>query len=320
MAVLSLSRGFLPRVSLRAAVLICSLLAAPVLAQQEESEAGGAESESGQTAEEFQASLHYSQGDIEIENGLARLTLGDRYSYLGPEDSERVLVQAWGNPPSDPPLGMIFPAGMGPLDDDSWAVVLRYQDDGYVDDDDAKDIDYKELLHDMQEGVREHNAERKEAGYPSLELVDWAEPPHYDGATHKLYWAKRLALEGADQHSLNYDIRVLGRRGVLVLSAIGSISQLDAIRGGMQDVLGIVEFNPGHRYADFDPKADRVAAYGIGALIAGGIAAKAGLFAKLGALLLAFKKVIFVGVAGLVAMISRLFGRKSSSETTSGGS
>ena len=314
---MSVSRGVLAPLSLRATLLICSLLAAPVLAQQEDGEAGETESESGQTAEQFEASLHYSQGDIEIENGLARLTLGDRYSYLGPEDSQRVLSEAWGNPPGSPPLGMIFPAGMGPLDEDSWAVVLRYQDDGYVSDDDAKDLDYKELLHDMQEGVREHNAERREAGYASLELVDWAEPPHYDAATHKLYWAKRLALEGIEQHSLNYDIRVLGRRGVLVLSAIGSIAQLDAIRGGMQDVLGIVEFNPGHRYADFDPKADRVAAYGIGALIAGGIAAKAGLFAKLGALLLAFKKVIFLGFAGLVALVGRLFGRKSGSETTS---
>jgi uncharacterized membrane-anchored protein len=201
---------------------------------------------------------------------------------------------------------------MGPLDEGSWAVVVQYQDDGYVSDDDAKDMDYAALLKDMQSDVSDENTERRESGYSSVELVDWAEPPHYDASTHKLYWAKRLAFEGQDEETLNYDIRILGRRGVLVLSAVGSIAQLEAIRGGMQDVLGSVEFNPGHRYADFDPKADRVAAYGIGALIAGGMAAKAGLFAKLGALVLAFKKVIFIGLAGLVAVIGRLFGRRNS--------
>jgi uncharacterized membrane-anchored protein len=279
--------------------------------QEEESEAGDAATE--ESAEAFDASsLAFRQGDIDLQSGLARLSLGERYSYLGPEDTERVLVEAWGNPPSDPTLGMIFPAGMGPLDEGSWAVVVQYQDDGYVSDDDAKDMDYAALLKDMQSDVSDENTERREAGYSSVELVDWAEPPHYDASTHKLYWAKRLAFEGQDEETLNYDIRILGRRGVLVLSAVGSIAQLEAIRGGMQDVLGSVEFNPGHRYADFDPKADRVAAYGIGALIAGGMAAKAGLFAKLGALVLAFKKVIFIGLAGLVAVIGRLFGRRNS--------
>src|SRR2546426_2131137 len=35
--------------------------------------------------------------------------------------------------------------------------------------------------------------------------------------------------------------------------------------------------NEGHRYADFVPGTDKVAEYGIAALIAGGVAAKAGL-------------------------------------------
>jgi uncharacterized membrane-anchored protein len=292
-----------------AALLLC---APPSAAQDADSDPAAEASVEEESAAGFDdSSLRFTQGDVEISDGLARLSLGDRYRYLGPEDTARVLVEAWGNPPSNPTLGMVFPAGMGPLDDDSWAVVIEYQDDGYVSDDDAKDLDYAEILEGMQEAVSEANEERREAGYGSVELVDWAEPPHYDAASHKVYWAKRLAFEGSDQHTLNYDIRVLGRRGVLVLSAVGSMAQLEAIRTGMQDVLGIVEFNPGHRYADFDPSADRVATYGIGALIAGGVAAKAGLFAKLGAFLLAFKKVIFIAGAGLVAVIARLFRRSS---------
>ena len=293
----------------RVAGLLCSLIAAPLFAQ-EESAPEESEEEGGQTAEQFLASLHFGEGNIEIVDGLAKLSLGERYRYLGAEDTERVLVDAWGNPPGGDQVGMILPAAMSPLDEDAWAVVVEYREDGYVSDDESAELDYKDLLAQMQEDARDSNAGRKKAGYPEVELVGWAEPPHYDATSHKLYWAKQLDFEGGSEDSLNYDIRILGRRGVLVLSAVGGISQLDAIKGGMQDVLRVVEFNPGHRYTDFDPTADRVATYGLGALIAGGVAAKAGLFAKLGALLLAFKKVIGVGLLAIGALLSRLFGRR----------
>ena len=48
----------------------------------------------------------------------------------------------------------------------------------------------------------------------------------------------------------------------------------------------MVEFDPGARYADYDKSTDKVAAYVLAALIGCGIAAKAGLFAKIGAVLL----------------------------------
>src|SRR5262245_35609978 len=179
----------------RTALLICGVAASPLLAHSQEEESAGQEEETESAAEGSElafdaSSLRFSQGNVEIEDGLAKMALGERYSYLGPEDTERVLVEAWGNPPSGPTLGMIFPAGMGPLDEESWAVVIEYQDDGYVSDDDAKDLDYAEMLEQMQEQVRESNEARREAGYGGVELVDWAEPPHYDASTHKLYWAK----------------------------------------------------------------------------------------------------------------------------------
>ena len=57
-------------------------------------------------------------------------------------------------------------------------------------------------------------------------------------------------------------------------------------------------------------KTDRVAAYGLGALIAGGVAAKAGLFAKLFGFLLMAKKFIIIGVVALGAFIAKMFGKK----------
>jgi uncharacterized membrane-anchored protein len=71
---------------------------------------------------------------------------------------------------------------------------------------------------------------------------------------------------------LNYNVRALGRRGVVVLNAVAGMEQLATVQTGMQSVLTFVDFTEGHRCADFVPSADRVAAYGIAGLIAGKVA------------------------------------------------
>jgi uncharacterized membrane-anchored protein len=124
-----------------------------------------------------------------------------------------------------------------------------------------------------------------------------------------MYWAKELDFAGTPQHTLNYDIRVLGRRGYLSLNAVAGMSDLGDVQAGMQQLLPMTEFDAGSRYADFDAKSDKLAAYGIAALIGGGIAAKAGLFAKLGVLLLAGKKFIVLLLAGIAALWRKLAGK-----------
>jgi len=125
-----------------------------------------------------------------------------------------------------------------------------------------------------------------------------------------MYWAKELAFGTGERHTLNYNIRVLGRRGVLVLNAVAGIDQLSAIRSQTRDVLAAVDFNEGHRYTDYLPSTDKAAAYGITGLIIGATAAKAGFFKLLVVGLLAFKKALVVGVLALFSAIKRLFGGK----------
>lgn len=128
-----------------------------------------------------------------------------------------MLNGIWGNPPSpEKPLGMIVPADFDPFSDQTWCVVIRYQEDGYVKDDDAEKINYTKLLKEMQEGVREASAQRVKEGYPPIELVGWAAAPRYDQQTHKFYWAKELKFgDGKEGNTLNYNLRVLGRSGIL---------------------------------------------------------------------------------------------------------
>ena len=270
------------------------------------------------TAEEFLASLNLQTGTITLPGGVANLTLSEGFHYLSPEDTERVLVTAWGNPPGNKTLGMLVKGPADILAEDSWAVVIAYEEDGFVPDEDAGSIDYAELLADMQASSRETNAARIEAGYEEVELLGWAVTPRYDKSANKLYWAKELRFGDIPVNTLNYNVRILGRTGVLVLNLVATMPQLEEIEAAIPTVLAMTNFNPGYRYSDFEPGVDKVAAYGIAALIAGKVAAKAGLFAKLGVLVLALKKfwiVIFIAIGGILATVLRR-GRSKDSPAT----
>jgi uncharacterized membrane-anchored protein len=263
--------------------------------------------------------LTYQTGDVTIADGLATLRLGEGFRYLGPDDARRVIVQMWENPPENgESLGMIVPSDISPADPRTgWGVIVTYTEDGHVEDDDAEDIDYDELLEEMQADTQAANPERVRRGFPEMTLVGWAEPPRYDSDTKRLYWAKQLSVTDGAEDTLNYDIRVLGRKGVLELSAVGAMSQLSMIGPQMEKVLSQVDFEKGNRYEDFDPDIDTVAAYGIGGLVAGKILAKAGFFAILLKFLIGAKKLLIVGFIAVGLFVRRVFtGRKREDDIT----
>ncbi len=257
----------------------------------------------------FIGSLHFTGGDIAVPEAKAHFRLGGQFRYLAKSDARRVLEELWGNPPDDSVLGMIVPAGASLASDKSWAVVVTYSDEGYVSDEDAAKIDYNALLKQLQDEATAANDERKRQGYETVQLVGWAVPPRYDSTSKKMYWAKELAFEGGPEHTLNYDVRVLGRHGFLSLNAVAGVSQLGQVREGMAQLLPMAEFDSGARYADYNSSTDKAAGYGLAALIGGGIAAKTGLLAKIGALLLAGKKFVVLLFAGLIGLLAKLFGR-----------
>ena len=252
--------------------------------------------------------LKFQKGEIVLKNGLATLKVPNDLQFLNASDSVSVLVDLWGNPPMhEPPLGMLMPE----LSPDSWGVIITYEEEGYVKDHDADTIEYPKLLAQMQKNVLAANGEREKLGFHSLELIGWAAPPRYDKATHKLFWAKELKVAGSSENTLNYNIRMLGRRGVLVLNAVGAMSQLPEIEQASPKILAAIDFNPGNRYADFSEAAgDKIASYGLAALVAGGVAAKLGFFKGLWVLALGAKKFVIIGVVAIVAWFKKLFGKK----------
>lgn len=257
------------------------------------------------------AKIPTSHGDVTLDGGLAILHLGDAFDFIGRDGALHILVDEWGNPlPETAPLGMIVPRGTNPMGPNSWAVVVTYREDGHVDDDDAEDIDYDELLEQMRSDDAADNATRRSMGLQELHLVGWAAPPRYDQDTRRLYWARELAVPSTGERVLNYDVRVLGRKGVLSLNAVGDMAQLDAVGESMVTLLGAVELQSGSRYDDFDPDIDELAAYGIGGLIAGKLAMKAGVLAGLFGFLVAAKKAVVVGLVAIGAAIASWFKRR----------
>lgn len=257
----------------------------------------------------LQKGLDYQTGTITLPGSQAVLELGDAYYYLSPEDTKYVLEELWGNPPRDLSLGMVFPAEDLPLEWDAWGMLLNYDPIGFVSDEDAASYNYDELLSDMQKDTLAANKEREELGYGTVDLVGWAEPPHYDAESKKLYWARELSFDGVEDHTVNYDIRALGRKGVLVMSVIGSMDQIDSIKAAAPDLIAMTHFTVGQRYVDFDPSLDTVAAIGIGGLIAGKVAAKAGFLAVALVFLKKGWVLLFIGFA---ALKNKIFKRKSS--------
>lgn len=253
-------------------------------------------------------SMEHKQGDVKLPNGVATLKVPEEFFYLSPDDAQRVLVDLWGNPPGEKNLGMLLPAGITPFDHDAWAVTIAYEEDGHVSDDDAAKINYSDLLQEMQNDTKDGSEEREKNGFPPIALIGWAAQPHYDQASHKLYWAKELQFGTDSEHTLNYNIRMLGREGVLVLNFIADMSQQRVIEANLDKVLAIANFDEGHRYSEYKPDVDKLAAYGIGGLIAGKVIAKTGLF--IGALLF-LKKFAVLGIAAAIGLFRKLAGRKS---------
>jgi len=245
---------------------------------------------------------------------LATIQVPEGYKFLNGADSDRVITDVWGNPPREGDnrsLGMLIPEKDTPMSDSSFAINITYTEDGYIDDSDAKSIDYDEMLESMRADSKLANEYRIEEGYPPVDLVGWASQPYYDEISKKLHWAKELRFGDSPENTLNYNIRVLGRKGYLQMNVIGEMFVFDKVKENIDPVISSVNFNQGQRYADFNPDMDKVAAYGVGALIAGKVMAKAGLFAKVGILLAKFWKVIALAIFGLLAGIRNFFGGKN---------
>jgi uncharacterized membrane-anchored protein len=238
-------------------------------------------------------SLVYKTGVIELESGNATLTVPEGFRFLNKEHSRTVLSGLWGNPENPAVIGMLVPANKKVEDADSWALSISFDEMGFVKDDDADDIDYDDLLKEQQKETSDANPERIQQGYLPIQFIGWASKPFYDEDKKVLHWAKELKFGEDSLHTLNYNLRLLGRKGVMIINAIATVNELPEVKSNIDKVISSVQFKEGHKYENFDSNIDNVAAWTVGGLVAGKVLAKVGVFA----LIAKFGKVIFIAVA-----------------------
>jgi uncharacterized membrane-anchored protein len=287
------------REAVRGCFLLTFALAAAVLAP-----AAIAGSPATAKDKAFARSVTYRTGTIAILD--ARIALPRGFRYLNARDAQRTLT-FYGNPRHSEVRALILPPHSNVLSA-VYFIVATYEADGHVSDSDAAKIDYDKLLRGMQSSEKSDNEERGKQGFDPIHMVGWAEPPHYDATNHKLYWASNLVFGNEPVHTLNYEVRTLGREGMLALNAVAAMRDIRTVRSGMQTVLRSSRFVHGRGYEDYR-KGDKVSKLTVAAVVAGGAyaVAKTGLFA----LLIAKLKFIVVGIAGLVGALRKRIFRRS---------
>lgn len=256
--------------------------------------------------DQIESQLNYTKDDVDFAD-LGVLHVPKGFRYLDSAQTYFVIHDVWGNPGGDGTLGMIVPETVGVSEAAGWAFIISYDESGYVKDEDADDIDYQELLEEMQTETNAANPAREQAGYDKMELIGWAAAPYYDKEKKVLHWAKEIKFGDSEDHTLNYNVRILGRKGVLELNAVASVAQLAEVQKNIDPVLSSFAFKEGSRYSDFDPDIDEVAAWTLGGLVAGKVLAKAGFFA----IILKNIKLIGLAIAGIFSAAWRWFRKKT---------
>lgn len=272
-------------------LLLAFLLAWPVFAPAQENP----------TIETELRKLAWQLGPVEAKIGdKATIKVPDGYLFLDAKNTSRFL-ELMGNPPRDGHY-LLAPKTL------AWFAVFSFDASGYVKDDEK--IDPDALLKSLKENDEAANEERTRLGMHKIYTDGWEVPPHYDSQTKRLEWGMRLRNEQGGTN-VNYTSRLLGRTGVMSATLVTGTGTLAADSATFKSVLEGYSYVSGEKYSEFK-QGDKLAAYGLGALVLGGaaaVAAKKGLFAVIGGFLAAFWKIIvgvvIAGWAGLKSLFKK---------------
>jgi uncharacterized membrane-anchored protein len=250
-----------------------------------------------QVARELRA-LNWQRGPTDARIGAsATIKVKEGQAFLDAPNTRRFL-ELNQNPGRDNRYTLV-------AQDLAWFAVFWFEDTGYIKDDEK--LDPAALLKSLQESDTPANEERKRLGMRPLHTDGWQVPPHYDLATRRLEWAVRLRGDDG-RATVNYTIRILGRRGVMHTTLVTDPATIDRAIADFKTALTGYDFVSGERYAEWR-SGDRVAEYGLAALVLGGaavVATKSGFAKALGKFLIL--GAVAVGGAAL-AFVRKLFRR-----------
>ncbi len=251
------------------------------------------------------ASIQWESGPYTGRIGNhAEIKLPAGFAFTGTQGAQD-LLEIYGNPPNSGILAAIVPED----EEADWTLVFQFDDIGYVDDSDRDALDADALIKAFRDGIPAGNRERRSMGLEELHGMDWQVPPFYDPQTNNLTWG--LKLDFASGSAINYDIRILGRRGVMQATLVGAPETYAAALPQVKTLLADFSYLSGNKYAEWS-QGDKVAGVGLAGLVAGGgvvAAAKTGLLAKIGLILAKGGKGLIIGLIVLFATLGSFFKR-----------
>ncbi len=300
-------------ISIFVIALVCSLAAAPHSnAQKAEADAPPTKAEMDKRRQELEDKIEgfgwQREGSVKLGT-MSEVGVPEGYRFTGPAGTRKML-EMFNNIPSQGELGMLTTDGLGP-----W-IIFEFKDVGFVKDDDKDELNADKLMETLRAGQEAGNERRRQMGIGELELIGWAVPPRYNAQTNNLEWATRIRAKSGGGESINYNTRLLGRKGVMEVALVCEPEELAALTADYQKIMAGHKYVTGESYAEYR-KGDKVAQYGLAALVAGGAAVAAGKMGLFGKLSLVFAKlgkgiivvVIAIGAA-LKAILGKLFGKK----------
>ena len=252
--------------------------------------------------------LSWIQGPTNVSlAGRATLKIPKGFRFLEAKGAQEFLKKT-GNRPSGQETGLLMHT------QDEWWVILEFEEIGYVKDDEKKELDADKLIGSYRQATESMNEARQERGTPPIRIVGWHVAPNYNDITKNLEWS--VEAESGGEKFVNYNVRLLGRKGVTKVTLIEDRSHVDATLPQFREILRSHQYGDGESYAEYR-QGDRIAQYGLGALVLGGAAAAAAKFGLFAPLILFFKKawkLVAAGVVGAVMWIKNLITGRNKNE------
>ena len=241
-------------------------------------------------------SLNWKDGPVLVDFNEANSTIkiSQNFSVLEDKDAQQILY--WQN-------GTRFDyINIYAVDNNGAQYSFYYVDSGYVKTNDWTDVDPNKFIKEIKENFKASNENRKKNGQTTILNVSWKKKPYLDGVYNSVYYA--LNVDWSDNTStVEGTAIILGREGYT------SASYVSGDTGYQEQMLlnlsKIHKFNDTKEYKDWK-SGDKVAAAGIGALLATTLGVKALKPGLIAAGLLLLKKFWFIIVLPFI-WLGKLF-------------
>ena len=155
-------------------------------------------------------------------------------------------------------------------------VFLDYRDDGYVKLDDWKNVNSNDLLSELREITKANAIYLKEKNLDYVNKIDWIYKPTLNQENKSVSYSYKVDWNSGQQ-SMESKNLILGKKGYLESAFVVEYKKdidLKYESDFSKDFVNGVKFNEGFKHSDYKP-GDKIAAAGIGGLVAGSLGVKA---------------------------------------------